>query len=190
MKSVAAGLLVSLALLVAACSEEPPINPAPSAVGAPTDASPAAPVSAAAATPSTAVIEFGSMTAGSSFGPEPPHDQSGHAKDKLVPRTVTISRNGTVKFLTFGVHQIRIYSPGIDPGDIDTSIVEAAPAGCPPQIPLIADPNGLLESIVKPCSPTLVELQYTFENAGKHLVICSFLPHFTQFQMYGWVTVR
>ena len=30
----------------------------------------------------------------------------------------------------------------------------------------------------------------TFSAPGKYLVICTFLPHFVEFEMYGWVVVR
>ncbi len=80
MKYLAPKLLLCFGLVVAACSEQPPVQPSPSPVAAPADVAPNASVSAAAATPSSAVIEFGSMNTGSPFGPEPPHDQSGHGK--------------------------------------------------------------------------------------------------------------
>jgi plastocyanin len=144
----------------------------------------------------TAVVQFGKADVGSPFPPDSGHDQSGHAKDDLVPRTVVISEGGTVTFnVPPGVHQIAIYEPGTDPGDINTSIrtTLAAAAGCagPPVVnaPLVInDPDGRVATLAVPCfQPT--QVSFTFPTAGKYLVICSFVPHF-EVGMYGWVDVK
>ena len=31
---------------------------------------------------------------------------------------------------------------------------------------------------------------FTFTEPGRYLVICTFLPHFADAQMYGWVIVK
>lgn len=147
-------------------------------------------------TPLTATIQFGQPNVGSPFPPDPPHDQSAHAKDNLVPRNVVIRTGGTVTFqVPRGVHQIAIYNPGTDPADIDTSNVTtlAAFAGCagPPVVnaPLVInDPTNRLAVFPIPCFASATRTR-TFNNAGKYLVICAFLPHF-EVQMWGWVTVR
>jgi plastocyanin len=105
-----------------------------------------------------------------------------------VPGTVVIAQGGTVTFSTFGVHQVAIYSPGTEPGDIDTTITSAPPAFCP-AVPLIADPNNLVATYTHPCNSGPVDLSHTFTDPGRYLVICSFTPHF-EGGMYGWVIVR
>ncbi len=88
-------------------------------------------------------------------------------------------------------HQISIYAPGKRPKDVDTSIRAAMPAGCPNPggNALIADPVGLLASWADRCNAPRQPITYQFDEPGRHLVICSFDPHF-QIGMYGWVIVR
>ena len=187
-------LVLASAVLVAACSQQPAHPTSPDRTAAVVDtggaltASGAARVSPAAKTPLSATVQFGQPNVGSDYPPEPPHDSSAHAKDNLVPRTVVIDSGGTVTFSTFGVHQIAIYSPGTEPGDIDTSITTAPPPFCPP-IPLIADPDNLVATYTHACNSGPVNLSHTFTAPGKYLVICSFTPHF-EVGMYGWVIVR
>jgi plastocyanin len=148
--------------------------------------------SAALASPMTATVQFGQPNVGSPFPPTSGHDQSAHAKDNLVPRTVVISKGGTVTFNTFGVHQVAIYAPGTEPGDIDTSDLVLTPMGCPKPGGaklLINDSTNRVALYAQPCGPGARQVQHTFNNAGRYLVICAFLPHF-EVQMYGWVEVR
>ena len=191
-----------VAFLVAACSQSgsgPNAPTSPTATGATSGGSVAqvsgqGPVNS----PLTATIQFGQVSVGSPFAPDPPHDASAHAKDNLVPRTVVIGSGGTVTFnVPAGVHQIAIYEPGTEPEDIDTTDLTslAAFAGCagppfvnaPLVIDVLDDPN-LEAAYPVPCfEPTQVE--HSFDGPGRYLVICSFLPHF-EVQMYGWVVVR
>ena len=141
-------------------------------------------------------MQFGKADVGTNFPPDSGHDQSGHAKDDLVPRTVVISTGGTVTFsVPPGVHQIAIYGPGTAPEDIDTSLrtTLSASAGCagPPVVnaPLVInDATDRVAAIPVPCFAP-AQKSYTFTSPGKYLVICSFLPHF-EAGMYGWVDVR
>ncbi len=140
-------------------------------------------------------MQFGKPNVGSDFPPNPPHDQSAHAKDDMVPRTVVIDKGGEVTFKTFGVHQVSIYAPGTEPGDIDTTDLVLMPTGCPrpgppPGAPLLIDDDtNRIKDYPLPCGPAEREVKHTFTEPGRYLVICSFLPHF-QVQMYGWVIVR
>ena len=178
-------LLVFMAVTVAGCSSpaEPPSTPA----------SPAAISSAQteAQSPLAATMNFGIDVIGSPFPPVPPHDQSGHAKDNIVPRTVVIDVGGTVTFKMgpAPVHQVAIYNPGKDPQDVNTAIL-APPAATCPQVPLINDPV-LRRAVVSTqlCNGGSPAPTYTFTAPGRYLVICSFLPHFNV-GMYGWVIVK
>jgi hypothetical protein len=113
----------------------------------------------------------------------------------MTPRrtTVVIDRNGTVRFeLPPTVHQVAIYRPGTEPEDIRTTAAFLTPGGqgCPP-VPLINDPQNRLSVLgAQACAGGPTVLNYTFTLAGRHLVICTFLPHFVNVQMYGWVNVR
>ena len=174
-------LLVSL-LIVAACQSSPPAEPAGVAA--------AASGSLAASTPLSAEVLFGVPGVGSPFPPPAGHDSSSHAQDDLVPRTVVIQRGGRVTFNTFGPHGVAIYEDGTEPGDIDTTALAPPTAPCPP-VPLIDDPDRRVAVVApQPCAGGTTTPAYTFHNPGRYLVICRFLPHFAEFEMYGWVIVR
>jgi plastocyanin len=196
MRARGVSLLLLLGLVVASCSQYASNSPTPLASGGSL-----ASVSGQGGgkSPLAAVMQFGQADVGSPFPPVPGHDQSAHAKDNIVPRTVVISVNGTVTFnVPPGVHQINIYKPGTQPEDVDTSMSNlttlAAHAGCGPPAPagaplVIGDAgDNFLAAIPVPCfTPT--EKTYTFTAPGKYLVICAFLPHF-EGGMYAWVEVK
>jgi plastocyanin len=101
-----------------------------------------------------------------------------------------VAVGGTVTFHTFGVHQVAIYAPETEPDDIDTSLVAAPLPGCPP-VPLINDPlNRVAVLGAQPCAGGPATVSYTFQAPGRYLIICTFLPHFRDFDMYGWVIVQ
>lgn len=179
-------------VLVAACSQYG--STSPSSVGAAGGS--LASVTGQGGTGSNAVMQFGQVDVGSPAPPGSDHDQSAHAKDNIVPGTVTITVNSTVTFnVPAAVHQVRIYKPGTEPEDINTSNLTtlAAFAGCAgnPVVnaPLVInDTNNLEAAIPIPCfTPTSVS--HTFTKPGKYLVICGFLPHF-QTGMYAWIEVK
>jgi plastocyanin len=193
-------LSLSVIAMSAACMEQgssPLTTTAPSQVNGADAATPSARSAgplATAATRSTATMQFGKPNVGSDFPPVPPHDQSAHAKDDLVPRTVVIDKGGEVTFNTFGVHQVAIYAPGTEPGDIDTTDLVLTPAGCPkpgppPGAPLLIDDDTNRIANYPMACPAPRTVTHIFTKPGRYLVICSFLPHF-QVQMYGWVIVR
>lgn len=135
----------------------------------------------------TASMQFGQPDAGSPFPPSASHDQSAHARDNIVPRTVVIDRGGTVTFVVpAGTHQIAIYAPGKEPRDINSALLTPTCPGSQPR--LINDPVGRLALFTHSCGSAW-QAQYTFATPGRYLVICAVLPHF-QVGMYGWVEVR
>jgi plastocyanin len=189
-------LLLLLGLVVASCSQYASNSPTPLASGG---SLAAVSGQGGGKSPVAAVMQFGQADVGSPFPPVPEHDQSAHAKDNIVPRTVVIAVNGTVTFnVPPGVHQINIYKPGTQPEDVDTSMSNlttlAAHAGCGPPAPagaplVIGDAgDNFLAAIPVPCF-TPAQKTYTFTAPGKYLVICAFLPHF-QVGMYAWVEVK
>lgn len=175
-----------LAVLAIACSEYEPISPAPienaAAAGSLAQFS-----GQGGSSPLAATIQFGQPDVGTSFPPSAEHDESAHAKDNLVPRTVVIDEGGTVTFnVPAGVHQIAIYAPGTEPEDINTAVLIPLCPGAVPRI--INDPTNRVALITHACGSAW-QAQYTFNTPGRHLVICAFLPHF-EVGMYGWVDVR
>lgn len=139
--------------------------------------------------PSSAVMQFGNQGTGSPFPPQLGHDESIHAADKLVPRTVTLAAGGTVTFLLGNaVHAVGIYAAGTQPEDIDTSNIEF-PAGCPPA-PYLNDPTNRLASFAPICAGGSAANQFVFTQPGRYLVVCRFGPHLLDADMFGWVIVR
>ena len=187
-------------LVVASCSQNASSNgPTPLAGGGSLAA-----VTGQGNAPTEAVMQFGQANVGSPFPPGSGHDQSAHAVDNIVPRTVVIRTGGTVTFkLPASVHQINIYKPGTKPEDVSLGNLTSlsAHAGCtnPPlpipaavlNAPIVIGDDGsenFEAAIPVPClQPT--ERSYTFTAPGKYLVICAFLPHF-QVGMYAWVEVK
>jgi plastocyanin len=177
-----ASLLLVSTLVMAACQSGSPAEPA--------SGSATASLGQAAGLAASAEVQFGVPGVGSPFPPPQGHDSSSHAQDNLVPRTVVIQRGGRVTFNTFGPHGVAIYEDGVDPRDIDTSVLAPPSATCPP-VPLIDDPEGRVAVVApQPCAGGTTAPAYTFHNPGRYLVICRFLPHFAQFDMYGWVIVK
>ena len=151
--------------------------------------------SVSASTPLSATIRFGNDTVGSPFPTPTGHDQSGHARDNLIPRTVVIETGGTVTFvLGGGVHQVGIFADGTKPEDVIRTGAATKP-GCPPApyISGAANPDTFIAVTGDPlCDNTRANVpvqSYTFQNPGKYLVICMVIPHL-DLAMYGWVIVK
>jgi plastocyanin len=118
----------------------------------------------------------------------------------LLPQTVTIKEGGSVNFVLAGFHQVAVYAPGTEPGDIDTSLLLPIP-GAPPGVGLINDPTnrifrGLdprLLSPAPPAAPNLLSQDRVevvgFSQRGTYLVICTVTVHFAD-GMFGWVKVN
>lgn len=119
------------------------------------------------------------------------HDRSYHAKDKLVPRTVTIAAGGTIHYEIMPFHQIGIYEPGTQPEDINLALTEdlTVPIFNPDFI--INDPDDRLAlSPFMLAETTWTSPSGTFDKPGRYLVICTITPHFVNADMYGWVIVK
>jgi plastocyanin len=143
----------------------------------------------------TATVLFGRDDTGSKFPPPSGHDRSFHAKDNVSPQTVVIDAGGTVTFEMGSFHQVAIFTPGTTPDDIDVSqtIDLLDPSGN-----VIIFPNGIITDMSKRLATsafsyapmTYTSPAGTFDTPGRYLVICTFIPHFTQANMYAWVIVR
>jgi plastocyanin len=180
--------VLAAVVLAAGCSQSPsrPSDAGGAAAAADQDAR-------GGGLPLSATVAFGRPDTGSPFPPPQGHDQSSHAKDNLVPRTVVIAKGGTVTFDLSGagraVHQVMVFPDGTEPGDVDiTALRPSTTPPCPP-VPLIADPDGIVLA-PQPCAGGTTSPSHTFDQPGRYLVICAFLPHFADFQMYGWVIVK
>ena len=186
MRATSITTLLAGLCVVAACSQSPS---RPSSVAS--DASDTV-QEAQGGHPLTATVEFGQPDLGSPFAPPLGHDQSSHAKDNLAPRTVVIARGGTVTFDLSGPgrrgHQVVVFPDDTDPGDVDVTALAPAVPGCPPP-PTIVDPDGEILA-PQPCAGGTTSPSRTFTEPGRYLVICGLLPHFADFQMYGWVIVK
>lgn len=150
-----------------------------------------------ASPPDSATVQFGDENVGSPFPPQDGHDQSYHAVDKMVPRTVSISAGGSVTFNITPFHQVAIYAPGTAPDDIDLS--DAALDDLIVPFPPFVIPNIIIndgdDRVALSPPLALEDTQWTtpagtFDQPGRYLVICTTLPHFAEADMYGWVNVH
>lgn len=137
----------------------------------------------------SATVRFGNPTAGSTFPPPEGHDASSNAKDNLIPRTVTIARGGSVTYAIDGFHQPIVYEAGTVPSDIEAppfppeeNLFVTPPAG-----PLV--PGQLARGPLNEPPATQTWTTSLFDEPGRYLVICNLTPHFSFFDMYGWVIV-
>ena len=175
--------------LVAAC-DEPAVTEAPGpSVRA------AIPSSASAARSDvTPLVKFGQNEHGSPFDPPLGHDHSTQAKDLLIPRTVVIPVGGQVTYEIDPFHRVNVYRAGTAPSDIDVSKLIDFVSG-PVFIPkfVIDDPTNRIAQ--SPPFQFAIDQTWTtplgtFNVPGRYLVMCSFLPHFADNDMYGWVIVQ
>jgi len=182
MKVRASFLFFALALAVA-CAQPASSPTSPAGAGGSTAAGPGLVLAA--------TVQFGNDSVGSPFPPPSGHDQSGHGRDNLIPRTVVIDKGGTVTFkIAVPVHQVAIYGDGVDANDINAAAV-APKAGCPAVY--ITDSTNRVAVLGEPVCKTggggSFNPTFKFNTPGRYLVICTFVPHFAA-GMYGWVEVR
>jgi hypothetical protein len=128
----------------------------------------------------------------------------------LIPSEVTIKAGGAVNFVISGLHQVLVYGPGVEPSDIDrTLLIPATVPPAPPAPPpmLINDPKKRVYRGIDPTvmpmlaggalAPTILQDRLEvvrFPSPGRYLVICGLLVHFfdaatSQFVMFGYVKV-
>lgn len=176
-------LVPLLGLLVAGCADHPLEAPSASADGLGPHV-----LAARSGPPLHATVEFGRNELGTAFFPPGEHDASFHAKDAIRPRAIVIAAGGTVDFVIAPFHKPALYEPGIEPGDIDLTLLEGS--GAPfPFPPVINDPDGRIARGALNLGAPVVWSQ-TFEERGRYLVICEVLPHFAGAKMYAWVVVK
>jgi hypothetical protein len=122
----------------------------------------------------------------------PPPPTNGHA---VLPNTATVKAGGAVNFIIAGLHQIVVYGPGKQPGDVDVDPLTFLPdptPGPPDFPPLVNDPDNRVYRGPDPrlLFPNLDRVEVVhFPNPGLHLVICGVVPHFVNDHMFGWVRV-
>src|SRR5262245_53248455 len=150
-----------------------------------------------------ATISFGAWPVGSvqvpldrTLTPLAPVAPNVHA---LLPQEVTIKEGGSVNFILAGFHQVLIYAPGKDPGEVNQSVLLPIPPA-PLTVGLIDDPaqriySGLDQRVLSPPPPTVQSVASVgrvevvgFSTRGTYLVMCAVNVHFNM-GMYGWVKV-
>jgi plastocyanin len=125
--------------------------------------------------PKTTVMVLGNPDAGTPYFPGV-HDQSVHAKDRIIPGTVVINVGETVTFKGLLSHRLAIYNDGMKAEDI----LNTNPG------PFVLYPYGRL--YLQPSATQQVKLK--FARPGKYLVVCAIKSHFFGRNMWGWVIVR
>jgi hypothetical protein len=105
----------------------------------------------------------------------------------LFPHEAKIKVGGAVSFVISGLHNVQIFAPGTEPGDINTGLT--TPMTAPPGLPIINDPTG---RVYRGPDPSLLPLDRVesvhLSTPGRYLVICGFLFHFRD-NMIGYVNV-
>jgi len=117
----------------------------------------------------------------------PPGNPANH---HVLPSVIRVKEGGVVNFVVAGFHQIFVYKPGTEPGDI---VVPAFPPNLfindfnnlyylgvnpgpnPPPSPLPPGVPALPAGVSS--APNRVE-SVTFSTRGTYLVICNVNPHF------------
>ena len=108
----------------------------------------------------------------------------------LFPFEAKIKAGGAVSFIISGLHNVQVYGPGTEPGNIDTSLTTLMVA--PPGLEVINDPTNRVYRGPDPSryAPTVLDrvevVQFT--APGRYLVICGVLLHFRD-NMFGYVNV-
>jgi plastocyanin len=140
---------------------------------------------------SSASVSFGAWPA----SPEAPLDRMttpdapvAPNAHQVIPYTTIIKVGGSVRFAIAGAHQIAVYGPGTEPGDINTSALIPIP-GAPPSIGLIDDPVNRIYRGPNPLTASQDRVEVVqFNTRGLYLVICTVSIHFFD-GMIGWVRV-
>jgi hypothetical protein len=113
----------------------------------------------------------------------------------LLPHTATVKSGGAVNFIIAGLHNVVVYAPGKQPGDVNldpTTFLPDPTPGLPDFPPLINDPEGRVYRGPDPrlLFPVIDRVEVVkFTTPGLYLVICGILPHFANDDMFGWVKV-
>lgn len=117
--------------------------------------------------------------------PLPPEANNHH----ILPSTVRIKEGGSVTFIISGLHQILVYGPDVEPGDIAPAPIVPT-TGVPAGLPLVNNPtNRIYQGPDPSVFGTLDRVESVhFPNRGRYLVICGVLFHFEE-GMYSYVNV-
>ena len=127
----------------------------------------------------------------------PPGNPANH---HVLPTTIEIKAGGVVNFAVAGLHQIIVYQPGIDAGDIVPPVFNPGP----PPVNLFMNYNlgaayyvGInprnANTALPPAAATVNNSDnriesVSFATPGVYLVVCNVTPHFTD-GMFAYVKV-
>lgn len=147
---------------------------------------------------SNATVSFGHWQSDPAFDRFPANNDRTRNGHQLIPHEATVKAGGTVNFIIGGFHQVLVYAPGTQPGDIDVTMLTSVTN--PPGPPLINDAENRVYRGIDPSTlpllraPVAANLQdrvevVHFANPGRYLVICGVMPHFVNDGMFGWVKV-
>lgn len=175
-------LLLAGVVLAAGCGDVP--------TGGDLSTAPGPIFSVGSGPPMEAVMSVGAEDVGNPN--KPPTHPSAHARDRMRPGTVVISRGGTVTFDVGAIHQVAIYGDGIGPDDIEVGpgTLEDSPIPGPFPPDFIIDDPAERIYLGPAISFSGHTTSFTFDEPGRYLVICTVTPHFVANDMYGWVIVK
>ena len=109
----------------------------------------------------------------------------------IQPNEPTIKAGGAVSFIISGLHNVQVFADGMEPGDINRTLLTPMTGPAPfTGLPIINDGNGRL---YRGPDPSLLPLDRVetvhFAHPGRYLVICGFLFHLNE-MMFGYVKVN
>ena len=126
--------------------------------------------------------------------------QGNKANHHVLPTTIEVKAGGVVNFAVAGFHQIVVYQPGTDAGDIVPPVFSPGP----PPVNLFMNYNlgtayyvGINPRNANAATPAAPATVFngdnriesvSFANPGVYLVVCNVTPHFTD-GMYAYVKV-
>jgi plastocyanin len=163
----------------------------------------AAPLAMADGRRANATVSFGAWQTDPPLDRFPINSPVNRNEHQLIPHKVKIKAGGTVNFIIGGFHQVIVYGPGTEPGDVDANLMTPS-TGVPLNVALIDDPENRIYRGLDPSrlhlvdpvvgNPSIgvrdrVEVVH-FPKPGTYLVICGIQGHFVNDGMFGFVKVR
>lgn len=141
---------------------------------------------------SNATVSFGAWPSGG----DPPLDRfalpaapAAPNVHELFPKVTTIKAGSSVNFIVSGFHLIAIYGPGTKVEDVNAALTSPLPGAPPDFPPMVDDPINRVYRGLNPLTVNQDRVEVVhFPKRGTYLVVCAFLPHFSD-GMYGWVKV-
>lgn len=112
----------------------------------------------------------------------------------ILPDKITVSQNGVLHFLVAGFHQVVVYQPGTEPGDINVPVSGTFINDPANRFYLGINPVGGPANTAPTFNPSnapnrLESITFAGAQPGTYLVICNVRGHFRD-GMFAFVEVK